>query len=66
MVIGVWEYLYPFVFFMPYPNEVYQIFVPGRGVEVKDVLIDSAGASIGVLMYLVISRLMKKEIPTEL
>src|SRR3954451_21395307 len=47
-------------------DEVHQIFIPGRGAEVKDVLIDSAGASVGVLMYLVISRLMKKEIPTEL
>ena len=47
-------------------DEVHQIFVPGRGAEVKDVLIDSAGASVGVLMYLVISRLRKKEIPTEL
>ena len=47
-------------------DEVHQIFVPGRDAEVKDVLIDSAGASVGVLMYLVISRLMKKEMPTEL
>ena len=33
-------------------DEIHQLFVPGRGGQVKDVLIDSAGAFIGILMYL--------------
>lgn len=33
-------------------DEVHQIFIPGRGAQVKDVIIDSAGASMGIAMYL--------------
>ena len=40
-------------------DEVHQLFVSGRGAQVKDVLIDSAGAIVGVGLYLVISRIMK-------
>ena len=40
-------------------DEVHQLFVPGRGALVKDVLIDSAGAIVGIGLYLVISRIMK-------
>lgn len=32
-------------------DEVHQLFVPGRSGEVRDVLIDSAGALVGVGMY---------------
>lgn len=32
-------------------DEVHQMFVPGRGAQVKDVLIDSAGAVVGILGY---------------
>ena len=32
-------------------DEVHQLFVPGRSGEVRDVLIDSAGASVGIFMY---------------
>jgi VanZ family protein len=32
-------------------DEVHQLFVPGRGAQVRDVLIDSAGAIIGIRMY---------------
>lgn len=32
-------------------DEVHQLFVPGRGGQVKDVLIDSAGAVVGIGMY---------------
>jgi VanZ family protein len=40
-------------------DEVHQLFVLGRGALVKDVLIDSTGAIVGVGLYLVISRIMK-------
>lgn len=32
-------------------DEVHQLFVPGRGAQVLDVLIDSAGAMVGIGMY---------------
>ncbi len=41
-------------------DEVHQIFVPGRGPGVKDVIIDSAGAIVGIGVYCVAGRLVKK------
>ncbi len=41
-------------------DEVHQIFIPGRSGEVRDVLIDSAGASVGILVYMVVGRLVGK------
>ncbi len=38
-------------------DEVHQIFVPGRGPQVKDVFIDSSGACVGVLVYLGVSKM---------
>lgn len=32
-------------------DEVHQLFVPGRGGQIKDVLIDSAGALVGIWIY---------------
>lgn len=32
-------------------DEVHQLFVPGRGGQIKDVLIDSAGALVGIVIY---------------
>lgn len=37
-------------------DEVHQIFVPGRGGQVKDVLIDSVGASVGIVVYWVVAK----------
>jgi len=39
-------------------DEVHQLFIPGRSGEVKDVLIDSAGASVGIGVSLVIARII--------
>ncbi|WP_026896056.1 VanZ family protein [Clostridiisalibacter paucivorans] len=41
-------------------DEVHQMFVPGRGPQIKDVFIDSAGTIVGILMYLIISPLVLK------
>lgn len=41
-------------------DEVHQYFVPGRGPGVKDVFIDSAGAVVGIMLYLGISKLIIK------
>ncbi|WP_242849923.1 VanZ family protein [Clostridium aceticum] len=41
-------------------DEIHQTFVPGRSGEIRDVLIDSAGASVGIGMYWVMNKLLKK------
>ena len=41
-------------------DEVHQLFVTGRGAQVKDVLIDSTGAAIGILLSLLIGRVVKR------
>lgn len=38
-------------------DEFHQMFVPGRGPQVKDVLIDGSGAAIGILIYAVARKL---------
>ena len=40
-------------------DEVHQLFVPGRGGQVKDIIIDSAGATVGIGVYLLISSVGK-------
>ena len=37
-------------------DEIHQLFIDGRSGEVLDVLIDTAGASIGILIYYFIAR----------
>ncbi|NLL19912.1 MAG: VanZ family protein [Clostridia bacterium] len=37
-------------------DEVHQLFVPGRGGQVRDVVIDTVGGTVGLLLY----RLLKK------
>lgn len=41
-------------------DEIHQLYVPGRSGQVSDVLIDSAGAALGLALYLGISRLARK------
>ncbi len=41
-------------------DEMHQIFVSGRGPGVKDVVIDSAGAIVGIGVYRVVGKLVKK------
>ena len=40
-------------------DEFHQLFVPGRGAQVSDVLIDSAGAITGIVLYLLIHKIKK-------
>lgn len=42
-------------------DEVHQMFVPGRGPQVKDVLIDSVGAVIGIGIYYIIIKTMERK-----
>ncbi|MEN1967797.1 VanZ family protein [Lentibacillus sp. N15] len=41
-------------------DEVHQLFVPGRSGEIRDVLIDSAGACVGIGMALLVVRRLKR------
>lgn len=40
-------------------DEFHQLFVPGRSGQVKDVLLDSCGAAVGVLLLLLITMLIR-------
>ena len=42
-------------------DEVHQLFVPGRSGEVRDVLIDTAGASVGIGIYFISSKIMRRK-----
>jgi len=42
-------------------DEVHQLFVPGRGGQVKDVLIDSSGALLGITLFTATNKFMKKK-----
>ncbi len=46
-------------------DEIHQLFVPGRGAQVRDVFIDSAGAAVGIIVYWVIMKLKYKNTPAE-
>ncbi len=41
-------------------DELHQIFVPGRGPRVSDVVIDGAGLLLGILFFLLCARLLRK------
>lgn len=41
-------------------DEIHQLFVPGRGSQVKDVILDTAGAITGILGYKFLSSLRRK------
>ncbi|MGX8797112.1 VanZ family protein [Fusibacter sp. JL298sf-3] len=41
-------------------DETHQLFVPGRGAQVRDVFIDTAGAFTGIVIYVLILRASKR------
>ncbi len=41
-------------------DEVHQLFIPGRSGEVRDVVIDTAGASVGVMVYMVVGGVVER------
>lgn len=41
-------------------DEIHQVFVSGRGPGVIDVFIDSAGAAIGIGIYMIVSKIVEK------
>lgn len=42
-------------------DEIHQLYVPGRRGELRDVIIDSLGSTVGIGMYLGFSKLRKRE-----
>lgn len=43
-------------------DEVHQFFVPGRSMELRDVLIDSSGALLGILIVVLIRKIYIKRV----
>ena len=41
-------------------DEIHQAFVPGRGPMLTDVLIDTSGVTVGILLVIVIFKIYKK------
>lgn len=41
-------------------DEVHQLYVPGRSSEIKDVIIDSVGAAVGIGIYLGLKKIRKR------
>jgi len=41
-------------------DEFYQSFIPGRGPGIKDVMIDTCGLLLGILLFLLMKRLLNK------
>jgi VanZ family protein len=48
-----------FCIFYAVGDEVHQLFVPGRSGQIKDILIDSIGAIVGIGLYGMISRIKR-------
>ena len=42
-------------------DETHQLFIPGRSGEARDVLIDSAGAGIGIGAFFLVSRILPRK-----
>lgn len=65
----LWFYVWIFCLLYALSDELHQVFVPGRGCQIQDVLVDSAGAAVGILLCLLVCRLAsrkKKRQPDEL
>ena len=50
---GLKVYVWAVIFCILYAvsDEVHQLFVPGRGGQVRDVIIDTAGGAVGIFIY---------------
>lgn len=58
---SVFIYAILFTFCYAVSDEIHQLFVPGRSGEVRDVLIDTAGACVGVMMSKNVERFFGKK-----
>jgi VanZ family protein len=46
-------------------DEFHQLYVPGRGAQISDVLLDSAGALVGIVGDIVIRRVPIRQVPRQ-
>lgn len=46
-------------------DEIHQLFVPGRAGRMLDVLIDSSGALVGIILYILLFKLIDKKRRTQ-
>ncbi len=53
-------FIFTICVFYAISDEIHQAFVPGRGPQVKDVFIDSAGSIAGIGLYLISSKIKSK------
>lgn len=37
-------------------DEIHQLYIPGRGLQLKDIIIDSGGAVVGIIIHMGLSR----------
>ncbi len=51
-------YALPFVFGYACTDELHQMFVPGRGARISDVLIDCTGGLLGIAIYMAMKTLL--------
>ena len=60
-VIGFKAFIFSLMFCILYAisDELHQLFVPGRGAQVKDVLIDSFGSFVGIGFYEMVSKMKR-------
>ncbi len=58
----IWVLLISFIICLMYAisDEIHQIFVPGRGAQISDVLLDSLGAGTGIIIYWQLGKLLFK------
>lgn len=53
-----------FVFFIcviyAISDELHQLYIPGRSGEIRDVIIDTAGSFIGVILYILVRRIKER------
>lgn len=55
-----WLFTLPFCLFYAVSDEIHQLFVPGRGCEFRDVMIDCSGSFLGILAVLGIAAVVLK------
>jgi VanZ family protein len=41
-------------------DEIHQLYVPGRGCQVKDIIIDSTGAAAGIFLYMIYDKVLRE------
>lgn len=56
-------YIYAIAFCFAYAitDEIHQLFVPGRSGEIRDVIIDTAGATTGTMLFWTLRKILRRK-----